>query len=544
MKNWLPKYLALGILGAISTGWNCFAQQNRDLCPEKPRLVLLIVVDNVNSQQIEIVREQCGSKGFNRIYGHGTQLTDAYYDAGGNFAGRNLATFFTGAPASTHGIVARQWIDSFTHKKVDAIYGDVPQNGRIDTLAQPHNGALLCNTISNEIRKLYNDKAKILALGFDPMMLIWSSGTRAGEPFAWFDSRTGKVRTANVTSENTLSWIEEFNSKALPANYLQRIWAPQKDISEYHQMRYFPEQKRDKFYYSLNSGKAGAGRYSGLFGSPYGNTLMRDLAANAIMYEELGKDDIPDILMVQFTAMPSVGKKSQPIDAETEDLLLSLDENIASLLQMVDNTIGMDNTLVVFTAAQGAYDVANTDSPHWGERGVVSLHRATALLNLYLMALHGQAKWVKNYAPGSVYLDHELAEEKGVKMDTLLKESAEFLVQVKGIGDAIAAKDLKMVYAASPVIEAMRRNYHPKRSGDILLYLEPGWAEEQDDGSQLTQLWNGEFVPLVFYGWKIPRGVVYERHNMTDVAPTICSFIKVAQPNGCSGVPIPLATDR
>ena len=517
------------------------AQQNVALCPEKPKLVLMLVVDNLNNQQMDIVRTQCGSKGFNRIYGYGTQLTDAYYDAGGNFAGKNLATLFTGAPPATHGIVGRQWIDSFTGKMVDAIYGDVPQSGRFDTLAKPHNGALLCNTVANQIRKIYNDKAKIFSIGFDPQMLVWTSGTLAGEPIAWLDQLTGRVLTANVQDPKTTQWIGEFNQKGMVETALQKVWAPSKDINAYHQVRFFGQDQTENFYYPLNSPSNNKHyRYEALCGSPMGNSILRDLAASTIAFEEMGKDDIPDLLMVQFCTTPSVGQRKQPMDPETEDLLLCLDENIASLLQMIDGTVGMDNTLVIFTSARGAYDVANTDSPQWAERGVVSLRRATALLNLYLMAMHGQAAWVKSYTSGSVYLDKDLAKQKGVNYDSLLSESAEFLVQVKGIGDAFPARDLKTISTNTPVIETLRKNYHPKRSGDLLVYYEPGWAEEQDDGTKLTQLWGGEFVPLVFYGWKVGTGIVYERHNMVDLAPTLCSFIKVGLPDGCSGVPIPM----
>lgn len=526
---------------ALSATTRATAQQNAELCPEKPKLVLMIVVDNLNSRQVDIVRNQCDSKGLNRLFGYGTQLTDAYYDAGGNFAGKNLATLFTGAPAATHGIVARQWIDSFSGHKVDAIYGDVPTSGAFDTLAAPHNGALLCNTIANEIRKIYNNQAKIFSVGFDPQMLIWSSGTLAGEPFLWLDPRTGKVRTANVNSSETLKWVDDFNSKGMASLYSAKTWAPRKNINEYHQCRFFPETTAKlNFYHPLNKPKLGMPRFKSVMGSPYGNDMVRDLAAYALTFENMGKDNVTDIMLVQFTATPACGRKQQPLDPETEDLLLGLDANIASLLQLIDGTIGMDNTLVIFTSAQGAYDVANTDSPQWAERGFVSMRRATALLNLYLMALHGQERWVKNYAPGAVYLDKDIAEKRKVDFDSLLSQSAGFLTQVKGIGDAIPASKLTTLVSTSPVIEAMRRNYHPKRSGDILIHLEPGWAEEQDDGSRLTQLWGGEFVPLVFYGWKVKRGMIYERHNMTDVAPTICSFIKVGIPDGCSGKPIDL----
>lgn len=520
---------------------NALAQQNVALCPEKPKLVLLILIDNLNNEQLEIVRQKCGPNGFNRICTFGTQLSNAHYDAGGNYAGKNLATLFTGAPASTHGIVAEQWIDNLTSKKIHAIYGDAyNQAGHLDTAAVPRNGNLLCSTIGNEIRKIYNNKAHFISLGFNPNLLMWSSGTNVPEPVVWFDKKNGQFTSQNVANDTIRNIIADFNSKHISDICLEKTWSPLHDITEYHEWRYFNKGSEQRtFYYPLKQ-LGSKNKYERLAGSPYGNQMVRDMAAAILLCGNLGKDNVPDMLTVQFSATPSCGHKMQPIDAETEDMLLRLDENIASLLKVIDHDIGMDNTLVLLTAAQGCYDVANTDTEHWKSWGTVSLHRTTALLNLYLMALHGQAKWVRNYASGEIYLDQKLCEERHVSFDTLLNESAQFMKQVAGIGDAVVAKQLSTIYSESPIIETMRRNYHPQRSGDILLNLNPGWAEEQDDGSELTQLWGKEYVPLIFYGWKVPRNTIYERHNMADVAPTICSFIKVSVPNGCSGVQIPV----
>ncbi|MCQ2230005.1 MAG: alkaline phosphatase family protein [Bacteroidales bacterium] len=517
------------------------AQQNPDLCSDKPRLVLIILIDNFNNEQLEIIRSRCGRDGFNRICNFGSQLQSAYYDAGGNYAGKNLATLFTGAPAATHGIVAEQWIDNFSGKKVHAVYGDAYDGkGMLDTLAIPKNGSLLCSTIGNEIRKIYNDKAHFISLGFDPNLLMWSSGTNVPEPIIWFDKKKGEFVSQNVKGDTIPGILREFNSKKMADMYLGKFWAPKYDISEYHEWKYFNKGTAQRtFYYPLKQ-TGSKEKYARVAGSPYGNQMVRDMAASILLCGDYGKDDVPDVMTLQFTATPSCGHKIQPLDAETEDLLVQLDENIASLLKVIDHDIGMDNTLVVLTSAQGCYDVANTDTEHWKSWGTVSLNRTTALLNLYLMALHGQEKWVKNYASGEIYLNRDLCEKKHVSFDTLLIQSAEFMKQVTGIGDAIVAKHLTSIYSDSPVIAAMRKNYNSRRSGDILLSLEPGWAEEQDDGSELTQLWGQEYVPLVFYGWKVPRQTIYERHSMADVAPTVCSFIRVSLPNGCSGVQIPI----
>lgn len=538
----LRKILVLILAMIVLSVGHLSAQQNVLTCPEKPKLVLLILVDNLNNEQLEIIRQKCGRDGFNRICNYGTQVRNAHYDAGGNYVGKNLATLFTGAPASTHGIVAEQWIDNFSGKKIHAIYGDAyDDKGHLDTIVVPKNGNLLCSTIGNEIRKIYNDKAHFVSLGFDPNMLMWSSGTNVPEPVIWFDRKTGNFVSQNVQGDTIPGILKEFNSKKMSDIYVEKTWAPMNDIMEYHEWKYFNkgDGQQRTFYYPLKSVGVRE-KYARLAGSPYGNLLVRDMAASILLCGDFGKDEVPDLLTVQFTVTPSCGHKKQPIDAETEDMLLKLDDNIASLLKVIDHDIGMDNTLVVLTAAQGCYDVANTDTEHWKSWGTVSLRRSTALLNLYLMALHGQAKYVKNYASGEIYIDQKVCEAQGVSFDTVLNEAAQFMTQVTGIGDAIVAKNLSMMYSDSPVVAMMRRNYHPKRSGDILLSLNPGWAEEQDDGSELTQLWGQEYVPLVFYGWKVPRNTIFDRHNMADVAPTICSFIRVSVPNGCSGVQIPV----
>ncbi len=539
-ERWKALRFCALLLTCLAFSMSVFAQKNLDLCSEKPRLVLIFLIDNLNNEQLDIVRSRCGRDGINRIFGQGTQLREAYYDAGGNFAGKNLASLFTGAPAATHGIVGEQWIDYFSNKKIHAAYGDAyTQSGHIDTLARPSNKMLLCSTIGNEIRKIYNDKAKIVSIGFDPDKLMWASGVGMAEPIAWFDTRTGTMQCRNMPQDSA-TWLSAFNDKHLADLYLDKFWAPKFDIVDYHEWRYFNQGAAQRtFYYPLTA-SPGLPKYARIVGSPQGNTFMRDFAVNVLLNTDMGRDDVPDVLTIQFSATPACGKKLQPIDAETEDLLLCLDDNIASILKVIDQFIGMDNTLVIFTSAQGGYDISNTTTPQWQSRGVVSLRRSTALLNLYLMALYGQGNWVRNYSSCAVYLDRKLCDEKKVVWDEIVSRSCDFLMQVQGIAQAIDARNLSSIYYDLPIAEALRRNYHAKRSGDILLWLEAGWAEETDDGRQMQQLWGREFVPLAFYGWKVPRAAIYDRHNMIDVAPTICTYIRTPLPNGCSGQPIPV----
>ena len=517
--------------------------QTGEVAPEHPRLVLMIILDNVTNQQLQLVRNRLSSDGFNRIMGMGTQVVDAYYDAGGNYTGKNLASLYTGAPAATHGIVGEQWIDNFSNRRMHAIYGDAytMPSGKLDTAAVCGNSQLLCSTIGNEIRKMYNQKSKIFTVGLHPDNLMWCSGTRVSEPVICFNTKTGEMEPQNISNDSTLQWIRDFNSKRMQDIYLDKIWAPTHDILTYHASKYFPDAYKKAFYHSMRpTVSAGSDKYAHLAGSPYGNILVRDFATALMLMEDLGKDEIPDMLTLEFSTTPSVAPKQQPLDAESEDLLIQLDLSIASLLKVIDQNIGMHNTLVVVTAASGGHDLQSTTSEHWANMGVVSMRRASALLNLYLIALYGQAPYIRNYAPGAIYIDRKVAEESHVSFASLLTLSADFLAQVKGIERAIAGKDLEKINNEQPIVNMLRRNYHPKRSGDILIYLQPGWAEELDDGSQMQQIWAQEQVPLCFYGWRIPHKILYEPHPMTDVAPTLSTFIGVSKPNACSGTALPI----
>jgi len=45
-------------------------------------------------------------------------------------------------------------------------------------------------------------------------------------------------------------------------------------------------------------------------------------------------------------------------------------------------------------------------------------------------------------------------------------------------------------------------------------------------------------VPLIFYGWKIPKGSSSDPVTITDIAPTIAELLNIEFPSGNTGKPI------
>ena len=82
---------------------------------------------------------------------------------------------------------------------------------------------------------------------------------------------------------------------------------------------------------------------------------------------------------------------------EMQDTYVRLDRSIASLLDIIDKKVGLQN-VVFFITSTGYTD---TESPDLGlyrvPTGEFHLNRCAALLNMYLMATYGEGQYVEGF---------------------------------------------------------------------------------------------------------------------------------------------------
>lgn len=82
--------------------------------------------------------------------------------------------------------------------------------------------------------------------------------------------------------------------------------------------------------------------------------------------------------------------------------------------------------------------------------------------------------------------------------------------------------------------------YHYRRSGDLLVVVEPNYYSFGKSSSPVGTThgsWNpyDAHIPLLFFGWKVPHGATSREVHITDIAPTICQLLHIQQPNACVG---------
>ena len=93
--------------------------------------------------------------------------------------------------------------------------------------------------------------------------------------------------------------------------------------------------------------------YTQLGYSPLGNELILETALAAIEAMELGRDDIADLLCVGFSSNDLIGHNFGPGGVETRDVLLRTDQQIARLLETLDETVGRGRYVFLLSSDHG-----------------------------------------------------------------------------------------------------------------------------------------------------------------------------------------------
>jgi hypothetical protein len=403
---------------------------------------------------------------------------------------------------------------------------------------------LLASTIGDELKLSDNFRSKVIGIALDNHAAILSAGHSADYAF-WYDTESGNWITSSWYADSLPGWVNEFNAKKLPDTYLHRSWETLLPIASYTESWSDTNaleqgfKGRNCFPYDLNSlSLAGKKKrnYEVLKSTPFGNVLTADFAIAAIINDSLGKDDYTDMITVGFSATEYIGRMFGANSVEMEDAVLRLDHEIAHFLEFLDEFVGKENTLVIFTADHGLTYPPGYLEANRIPSGEFNHRSAVSLLASYLNIVYGKGNWVRYYYAQQLYLNHELIEDSQISLEEIQDRVARFLVQFEGVSNATTSTTLQTTSFSDGVFRKIQNGFHQKRSGDVIINLAPGWVEKDDPGSSYHSSYLADnHVPLLWYGWRIKRSVISRPVNMIDVAPTISGFLDISRPNASTG---------
>ena len=525
--------------------------QGAYLPPDKPKLVIGIVVEELNYNQLEKFHDKLSENGIKKLINEGTYFKNASYEYLLTQSAPGHATIATGTEPSFHGITSDNWYTPLKNELINCTK-DVSVNsvgGSFESgLHSPVN--LLVSTFSDELAIATNKKAKVFGVGLKESSAIFSAGHTANAAY-WFDNTTGTWMSSSYYISALPDWVNDFNAMKFSDTYLNSTWnllRPAKDYADclpdsnsfeigFNNINYFPydlKKLRSKNTFSSKND------YSLLRETPFGNSLTTNFAIRLIQKERLGKDNVTDYLSICYSATDYIGHRFGPSSVEMGDAILRLDDDIKNLLTFINDSIGKKNVLIYLTAAHGISEIPAVLEKNRIPSGYFQQNQALQLLRSYLNAIYGEGEWVKGYSERQIFLNRTLIEDARLSLDDVQKKVARFLVQFTGVEAAYPYSAFEANDFGNGNLKRIINNFNPQRSGDVIVILNPGWVEKVSDfvTNHNSPYEYDSHVPLIWYGWTVNRATVTRQVNITDIAATLSTLCKVPYPNACTGEPM------
>jgi predicted AlkP superfamily pyrophosphatase or phosphodiesterase len=518
--------------------------------PEKPKLVIGIVVEQLRFDQLEKFRDRLCENGIRKLLNEGTYFKNASYNYILTQSAPGHATIATGTEPSFHGITSDSWHMPLKNEMIYCTQDNTvnPVGGSFEAgLHSPVN--LLASTFSDELQMATNGKAKVFSIGLRESSAILTAGHSAKGVY-WFDNTTGTWMSSTWYIDSLAAWVNDFNALRITDSYLNNPWTLLQPASQYSDclpdsnsfeagfngVCYFPYDLKKMSSKGMINIKRD---FSVLRETPFGNSFTRDFAIRLIREEKLGKDDITDFLAIDFSSTDYIGHRFGPSSVETGDAILRLDKDIELLLTYLNDSIGKKNVLVYFTSAHGISEIPAVLEKSRIPSGYFKQIQALQLLKSYLNAVYGQGDWVKGYYEKQIFLNRVLIEDAKIPLEDIQKKVSRFIVQFSGVASAYPYTAFEANDFSNGHLKRIVNSFTPQRSGDIIITLNPGWVEKSDYVTNHNSPYEYDsHVPLIWYGWTVNRASVTRKVSMTDIAATLSSLCKVPYPNACTGEPL------
>lgn len=531
-------FLSMALLGCGTAS----AQQSNAAAIERPKLVVGIVVDQMRWDYLYRYQKRYTDGGFKRLLGEGFSCENTMIPYVPSVTAIGHTCIYTGSVPSIHGIAGNNFVKD--GKKVYCTDDDsVKPVGTTSEAALMSPRNLWVSTIGDEMKIASNGRAKVVGVALKDRASILPAGHNPNGAF-WFDDQTGCFITSSYYMDRLPKWVEAFNDKRLPEQYLSQKW------NTLYPKNTYTESTTDENEYE-NGIREGVKAtlplnlpelykkygYGIIRNTPFGNSLTLDMAKAAIDGEQLGADDETDLLAVSCSSTDYIGHQVGTHAIETEDTYLRLDKAIADFLTYLDSKVGKGNYLVFLSADHGAMNNAAFLQDRRIPAGSWDASATAKKLNHVLAKEYPEAgdivKTVMNY---QVFFNRDVIKSKQLDFDNIKQTVVNVLKEDPSVQYACDMAKASTESIPEEVKSRIINGYNRERSGDVVIILKPNFYAHGMKGTD-HGAWNSydTHIPLVFMGWGIKHGATTKQTFMTDIAPTIAAMLHVQAPNGCVG---------
>ena len=484
--------------------------------------------------------------GFKRLLNEGFSCENTHINYSASVTGIGHASVYTGSVPAVHGIAGNEFIVQATGE-VRYCSGDSTvrtvgsANERVGKMS-PRN--MLSSTIGDELKIATNFRSKVIAIASKDRGSILPGG-RSADAAYWYDGSSGNWVTSTYYMQDLPGWVNKFNEQKLPEKYLKQDWITLYPISTYLQSTKDDSRYEGKFpgmstpTFPVKTSEMMGGGLGLITATPFGISLTLDFARYAIDNEQLGLDNITDLLAVSISSTDYVGHRFGPNSIEVEDTYLRLDRDLAKFFAYLDKKIGKGNYTIFLTADHGAINNVNFLLDNKASAGSLATKEWISIINSELEQEYKVKNIALAYSNTQISLNNTVIKKNELDESRIRSKTVEILNRQEGVAYAFDIKDVLTVAIPEVYRTKVINGYNRERSGVIQVLPKPGWTEGGTIGGTHGTIGHYDtHIPLLFMGWGIKHGESNVAYTMTDIAPSIAALLKIQEPNGTIGKPI------
>jgi hypothetical protein len=486
--------------------------------PEMPKLVVVVVIDQLRGDYLDYSLPVFGDKGFKRLMRNGLCYRSVEFDLPNKCEASSVADIFTGASSYYNGIGGDAYFDWEKNREISIVEDENFIGNYTSARVSPL--SMTASTIGDELKIASQGQSRVYAIAANATSAVLSAGKYANAAF-WLDETTGQWATSTYYKEFP-SYIENYNAHEAIGNYQEWQW--KQSYASFTPLPY--SDLKDPFTYKF--AKNDNARFKKMKHTPLLNAEITNLAEKFFDNAGFTRQKTPDMFILHYYAGNyEDSPASSDYNYEIQDIYYRLDKEIEKLLELIERKIGLKRTLIVLTST-GYYRPLPKQNTIFKPAGEFYPNRCTSLLNMYLMAIYGRENWVKGYFDKQIFLNKQLAEEKQIKWNDLLTSAAEFAAQFSGVRHVTKLADDSRL----PV----------RHRGDLLLELQSGWviADLPNVSPQPIAI---PTAPLIFFGENVRKEQVANPVKATQIAPTLSYLLRIPAPNACKERPLVVVSD-
>ncbi|MES2628883.1 MAG: alkaline phosphatase PafA [Bacteroidota bacterium] len=533
------KKLGFAVLILLHTGLTVKSQN-------RPKLVVGIVVDQMRYDYLYRFSQRYSEGGFKRMMREGFTCHNAHYNYIPTYTAPGHATIYTGTTPDVHGIIANDWYSRAEQKMVycaeDTTYVTL---GSETGAGEMSPSRLLCGTLGDAMKLFSQGQSKVYGVALKDRGSILPAGHNADGAFWYEGGRVGKWISSTYYFPDLPNWVNRYNQSNYPKKLMSQDWNTLYPLTTYSSSGpdnnafegKFKGEEKPVFPHEIKNLAVFNNEYDILKYTPFGNTLTTDFAKQLLVNENLGMDEIPDLLAISYSSTDYIGHKFGSNSVEIEDTYLRLDQELASLFSFFDEKVGKGEWVVFLTA-----DHAGTEPPSFlsSKRipgGYFSGDSLEAAVKDYVQKTFNATGVIENISNEQIFFNPDSLDACQMGEDEI-EQISEFIQSFPGIDKVVLSGELELFYG-NDIYEKLKKGYHNRLSGDILFTLLPGWAEYSHTGSTHGSGYEYDtHVPILMMGWGVKMGSAYEPVGPEDIAPTLTSILKITWPQAATGKPI------